>query len=132
MLGKQVKPTPTMSTENSPTINNNAECTSWMKNNSASCFFMATIEKTFWRSLINCKSSQKMCDRLKAQNEQAVFYLVLRATFQPGKMLRMQKRKSQSSQQGFWKKKCWIRFTKMKNVQKTKHFFQKGQTKCDP
>jgi hypothetical protein len=72
-LGKQVKPTPT-STESPPKINNNMQnVPSWMKkDNSASFFFIATIEETFQRYLMNCKSSQKMCDRLTAQNEQAV------------------------------------------------------------
>jgi hypothetical protein len=72
MLGTQVKPTPTMSTASPPTVTNNAEITSWMKkDNSASCCIVATIEETFQRSLINCKSSKEMWDRLAAQYEQA-------------------------------------------------------------
>jgi hypothetical protein len=72
VLGTQVKPTPTMSAASPPTVTNNAEITLWMKkDNSASCCIVATIEENFQRSLINCKSSKEMWDRLAAQYEQA-------------------------------------------------------------
>lgn len=72
VLGTQVKPTPTMSTASPPTVTYNAEITLWMKkDNSASCCIVATIEENFQRSLINCKSSKEMWDRLAAQYEQA-------------------------------------------------------------
>ena len=69
VLGKQVQPQ-----QADPVTDANTKAiASWNKrDNSASCCIVATIEETFQRSLINCKSSKEMWDRLAAQYEQAV------------------------------------------------------------
>jgi len=68
VLGKQVQPKQAAPATDA----NTTEINTWnKKDNSASCCIVATIEETFQRSLINCKSSKEMWDRLAAQYEQA-------------------------------------------------------------
>ena len=68
VLGKQVQPQ-----QADPVTDANTKAiASWNKrDNSASCCIVATIEEKFQRSLINCKTSKEMWDRLAAQYEQA-------------------------------------------------------------
>lgn len=68
VLGTQVKPSPLAVF----VVSNAAEIKTWcQKDNSASCCIVATIEEIYQRTLINCKSSKEMWDRLVRQYKQA-------------------------------------------------------------
>ena len=74
VLGKENLPQPitVQDAGGNSTISNAVEIKNWkMKDNSARCYIVATIEEQTQRTLINCKSSQEMWARLTAQHEQS-------------------------------------------------------------